>query len=51
MTITPEEPDPDGGVNRPDPPADPTPDPTPDPFETGPMPLAPSDPMTRPETD
>ena len=51
MTITPEEPDPDGHVNRPDPPADPTPDPTPDPLETGPMPLAPSDPMTRPETD
>ena len=51
MTITPEQPDPDGGVNRPDPPADPTPDPTPDLLETGPMPLAPSDPMTRPETD
>ena len=51
MTITTEQPDPDGGVNRPDPPADPTPDPTPDPLETGPMPLAPSDPMTRPETD
>ncbi len=43
MTITPDEPDPDGGVNRPDPPADPP--------ETGPMPLSPSDPMTRPETD
>ena len=51
MTITPDEPDPDGGVNRPQPPADPTPVPTPDPLETGPMPLAPSDPMTRPETD
>ena len=51
MTITPEEPGPDGGVNRPDPPADPPADPTPDPLETGPMPLAPSDPMTRPETD
>lgn len=47
MTITPEEPDPDGGVNRPQPPTAPTPDP----LETGPMPLAPSDPMTRPETD
>lgn len=43
MTITPEEPDPDGGVNRPVPPDDLP--------ETGPMPLAPSDPMTRPETD
>ena len=43
MTTTPDEPDPDGGVNRPQP--------TPDPLETGPMPLAPSDPMTRPETD
>ena len=43
MTITPQEPDPDGGVNRPEPPIDQP--------ETGPMPLAPSDPNTRPETD
>ncbi len=47
MTITPQEPDPDGGVNRPEPPNALPPDLP----ETGPMPLAPSDPMTRPETD
>lgn len=47
MTITPQEPDPDGGVNRPEPPTDLPPEQP----ETGPMPLAPSDPMTRPETD
>lgn len=46
MTTTPDEPDPDGGVNRPDPPAVPDPGPA-----TGPLPLAPSDPLTRPETD
>lgn len=49
MTTTPEEPDPDAGVNRPEPSPDPWgPDYTP---ETGPLPLAPSDPRTRPETD
>ena len=42
MTTTPEEPDPDGGVNRPEPPLDPD--------QTGPLPLSPSDPRTRPET-
>ncbi len=49
MTTTPDEPDPDGGVNRPEPPGVPVgPDQAP---PTGPLPLAPSDPRTRPETD
>lgn len=59
MTTTPDDPDPDGGVNRPDAPtspAGPQPGPAPDtePYpgpETGPLPLAPSNPRTRPETD
>ncbi len=50
----PDAPDPDGGVNRPRPPDAPdlAPDDLPDPGPaTGPLPLAPSDPATRPETD